>query len=373
MITEEYMTAPGTGARAGGRKTGENRMRRIITAALGTTVAVTGIAGIAPAAQAAGGRVIVVPPGHSIQRAVDHARPGDVIKLRAGHYDGGVLVRKRITIHGEGNKTILRPGHRDHCARVKHPGQGICVVGRAKHPVHGVTIRNLVVRDFADTGVYGIHTDHLSVQSVLARNNGEYGIAEFASTRGHFRWNWTVDNADDAGLYVGDTANARGTVVADNHSIGNAIGVLVRHARHVMVHDNEIVHNCVGVALVDDSQRTGQGNTTVWKNRVSKNNRVCPAHGEVPPLGGTGILFFGGDHNIVERNAVTGNRGRLPYSGGIVLFRGTPPRNRPARHNLIKSNLVLGNAPFDLVDKSGSRTNHFRANKCRTSDPRGLC
>ncbi|WP_242906284.1 right-handed parallel beta-helix repeat-containing protein [Actinomadura terrae] len=348
-------------------------MRRIITTVLGTTVAVTGITGVAPAARAAGGRVIVVPPGHSIQHAVDRARPGDVIKLRAGHYDGGVLVRKSITIHGEGNRTILRPGHLDHCARAKHPGMGICVVGRAKYPVRDVTIRNLVVRDFADTGVYGIHTDRLSVQAVLARNNGEYGIAEFASTRGHFRWNWTVDNSDDAGLYVGDTVNARGTVVAENHSIGNAIGVLVRHARHVQVHDNTIAYNCVGVALVDDSQPSGQGNTAVWKNHVSKNNRFCPAHEEIPALGGTGILFFGGDHNTVARNIVIGNRGQLPYSGGIVLFRGTPPRNRPAHHNLIKSNHVHGNAPYDLVDKSGSRTNRFRDNKCRTSNPRGLC
>ncbi|MFC4052197.1 nitrous oxide reductase family maturation protein NosD [Actinomadura syzygii] len=350
-------------------------MRRTIAAALGTTAALAGIAGITPSARAAAPRahVHVVPPGHSIQRAVDRARPGDVIKLKAGHYDGGVIVRKRLTIQGEGNRTILRPGGTDHCAKAKHPGMGICVVGRAGHPVKGVTIRNLVVRDFADTGVFGIYTDRLSVLSVLARNNGEYGIAEFNSTRGRFRWNWAVDNKDDAGLYVGDTANARGTEVSDNHSVGNTLGVLVRHARHVLVHDNSITYNCVGVALVDDGQRTGQGNNLVWKNHVTKNNRSCAAHGPVPALGGTGILFFGGDHNAVERNTVTDNRGRLPYSGGIVLFRGVPPQSRPARDNLIKKNRLHGNEPFDLVDKSGSRTNRFVRNSCRTSNPRGLC
>ncbi|MFI0485016.1 nitrous oxide reductase family maturation protein NosD [Actinomadura sp. 9N215] len=351
-------------------------MRRTIAASLGTAVVLGGLATMAPSGQAAthsGGRTHVVWPGHSIQAAVDRARPGDTIRLKAGHYAGGVLVRKRLTIRGEGNKTIVRPGHRDHCAKAKVPGMGFCVVGWAKRPVRGVTIKQLAVQDFTGTGVFGTYTDRLTVQAVLAKKNGEYGIAEYNSTRGRFVWNWTIDNRDDAGLYVGDTANARGTEIAWNHSSGNTLGLLVRHARHVEVHDNTLTGNCTGIALVDDSQKTGQGNTTIWKNRVSKNNMICKAHGQVPALHGTGILFFGGDHNEVAKNTVHENRGKLPYSGGIVLFRGTPPRNRPAHHNLIKANHVRGNKPYDLVNKSGSKTNRFRKNDCRTSNPAGLC
>lgn len=351
-------------------------MRRTFAVSLGTAVTLTGLAGVAPASHASAqqkGRVHVVPPGHSIQAAVDRARPGDTIRLKAGHYRGGVLIRKRLTVKGEGNRTIVRPGGRDHCAKAGHRGMGFCVVGRAKHPVKGVTIRNLTVRDFKHTGVYGRYTDRLTVLAVLAKKNGEYGIAEYNSTRGNFVWNWTIENRHDAGLYVGDIADSRGTEVAHNHTTGNTLGILVRHARHVKVFDNTATGNCVGVALVDDGQKGGQGNNKVWKNDVSKNNRSCSPHGPVPALGGTGILFFGGDHNTVEKNTVNGNRGRLPYSGGIVLFRGSPPRNRPAHHNLIKANKVRGNAPFDLVDKSGSKTNKFRHNSCRTSNPRHLC
>jgi hypothetical protein len=354
-------------------------MKRIFAASVGTAVAVTGLASLAPASQAADGahgRVHVVKPGHSIQRAVDHARPGDTILLKAGYYEGGVLVRKRLTIRGEGNKTILRPGRHDHCAKAKAPGMGICVVGSPRYKVSGVTIRNLTVWGFKDTGVYGIYTDRLSVLAVLAKKNGEYGIAEFRSTRGRFLWNWAIENDEDAGLYVGDTPDARGTVVADNHSFGNTLGVLVRHAHHVVVRDNEIAGNCVGVALVDDGQAGGQGHNAVWKNKVVKNNRTCEEHGPVPALGGTGILLLGGEHNTIAKNVVKYNRGRLPSSGGIVLLPGEPPRNghaRPARYNLIAGNIALRNAPFDLVDKSGSRTNRFRHNKCRTSNPHHLC
>lgn len=350
-------------------------MRRTLAASLGTAVALSGLASFAPAGHAAEGgkdkRIHIVWPGHSIQKAVDRARPGDVIRLKAGAYDGGVLVRKSLTIKGEGDRTVLHPGRKDHCAKAGAAGNGICVIGHRKHPVRDVSILDLTVRGFKESGVYGLYTDRLTVERVLAKRNGEYGITEFRSTRGRFVKNRAIDNSADAGLYVGDIKNARGTVVAYNHASGNALGLLVRHARHVYAFENELVGNCVGAALVNDDQKGGQGDTKLWKNKVWKNNRSCPQHEEVPPLGGTGILVFGGDHNTIEKNTVLWNRGTLPYSGGIVLF--PSPKGEPARFNLVKLNFVKDNAPFDLVDRSGSRTNRFRDNKCRTSNPRGLC
>lgn len=357
-------------------------MRWTTAGPAGVVAVLAGLAPFATAGQASaqdggayghGPRTHVVRPGHSIQAAVDRARPGDTIRLLRGTYDGGVLVRKRLTIRGAGDKTVLRPGGTDHCAAVKWAGTGICVIGRPGHPVRGVTVRDLIVRKFAKNGVFGQFTDRLTVERVLATGNGEYGISEFNSTRGRFVHDWALDNGDEAGFYVGDIADAHGTIVAGNRSSGNAIGLLVRHARNVRAWENDLVGNCVGVALVDDGQKGGQGNTKVWRNNVSRNSRECSPHEEVPPLGGTGVLFFGGDHNVVEKNVVMDNRGKLPYSGGIVLFRGTPPLNRPARHNLVQLNVVRGNAPFDLVDNSGSRTNRFRRNLCRTSSPAGLC
>ncbi|MWA04555.1 hypothetical protein F8568_030080 [Actinomadura sp. LD22] len=356
-------------------------MRWTIAGPAGVVAALTGLAPFALAGQASaqdgasghGHRTHVVRPGHSIQAAVDRARPGDTIRLLRGTYYGSVLVKKRLTIRGAGDKTVLRPGRTDHCAAAQAPGTGICVIGRPGHPVKGVTIKCLTVKKFKKNGIFGNFTDRLTVEHVLAADNGEYGISEFNSTRGRFAHDWAVRNGDEAGFYVGDIANAHGTVVTANHATGNAIGLLVRHARNVKAWDNELVGNCTGVALVDDSQKGGQGNTKIWKNNISKNNRQCAPHEEVPALGGTGVLFFGGDHNVVQKNVVKDNRGKLPYSGGIVLFPGTPPLNRPARDNLVQFNVVRGNAPFDLVDNSGSKTNRFRHNHCRTSNPAGLC
>ncbi len=347
-------------------------MRRTLAVSLGTAAA---LAAFMPAGQAsADGRVHVVKPGRSIQKAVDRARPGDVILLKAGRYDGGVLVRKPLTIRGAGNKTVLRPGRKaDHCAKAGQRGSGICVVGRAGHPVRNVTIKKISVQGFRETGVIGVHTDRLTVEHVLAKRNGEYGIAEFHSTRGRFIHNRVEHSGEHAGLYVGDIANAHGTEVAENHASGNAMGLLVRHARNVKAWNNTFVGNCTGIVLVDDGQKGGQGHTALWQNNVVKNNRNCKANGPLPAFHGTGILLFGGDHNSIKKNWVQRNRGKLPYSGGIVLFRGVPPQNRPAAFNVIAGNDVRGNAPYDLVNRSGSRTNKFHANRCRTSSPRGLC
>ena len=258
-------------------------MRRTLAVSLGTAAA---LAAFMPAGQAsADGRVHVVKPGRSIQKAVDRARPGDVILLKAGRYDGGVLVRKPLTIRGAGNKTVLRPARKaDHCAKAGQRGSGICVVGRAGHPVRNVTIKKISVQGFRETGVIGVHTDRLTVEHVLAKRNGEYGIAEFHSTRGRFIHNRVEHSGEHAGLYVGDIANAHGTEVAENHASGNAMGLLVRHARNVKAWNNTFVGNCTGIVLVDDGQKGGQGHTALWQNNVVKNNRNCKANGPLPAL-----------------------------------------------------------------------------------------
>lgn len=345
-------------------------MKRLLARPLVTLGAVTAVvlAG-APAAQASS-TTIVVKPGQSIQAAVDAAHPGDTIKLKKGTYRGGVFVHThRLTIRGDGPKTVLVPGGTDHCTGPA-AGSGICVVGSPGFPVNGVSITSLTVRGFAAYGVIGYITNRLAVTDVTAANNGDYGITEFVSTRGWFTENWVLNNAADAGLYVGDIADAKGTVVADNHASGNALGVLVRHAHNVEVTGNWLVGNCTGVALVDDGQSGGQGRTWVSNNVLSRNNKVCPAHEDVPPLGGTGIVLVGGQQNTIADNTIDHNRGTQPFSGGLVLEKGVS--GTPASGNVIKDNDLDANSPKDIIDHSGG-SNSFRHNDCDTSTPSSIC
>jgi nitrous oxidase accessory protein NosD len=235
------------------------------------------------------GTVRVVAPGQSIQAAVDAAHSGDTIVLKSGDYAGGILIStNNITLRGAGRSTILRDTGTNNCLPVAGP-TGICVADPTGSTVRGVTVKNLQVKQFEAFGVFGFQTDRLTVSGVTAADNKEYGITEFESTRGVFVHNLVRGSTGEAGLYVGDTTNAHGTTVADNVSIGNAMGVLVRHAHNVIVKNNTFIDNCAGVALVDDGQAGGQGQTRVTGNIIVANNRTCPGGDEAPPLGGSGV------------------------------------------------------------------------------------
>jgi nitrous oxidase accessory protein NosD len=338
------------------------------------SVAITGVVVLAAAPANAGGKggsVHVVRPGHSIQRAVDHARPGDTIVLKAGTYAGGILISTNgITIRGAGRKTVLVPKGENHCASMDDGSEesGICVLDPAmKHTIKHVTIKNLTVKGFDGFGIVGFGTDKLTVKGVYALDNEEYGITEFGSTRGAFIGNYVAGSSGEAGLYVGDIADAEGTIVKYNTSIDNALGILVRHARNVYVSDNTFSGNCAGVALVNDGQEGGQGNTYVTDNTIHANNNFCAAvPNEAPALQGTGVLIFGGDHNVIRDNLIIRNRGNEEVSGGVVLTDGS-------MHNKITDNVIRANRPADIVNNSGNDTNVFKRNNCKSSDPNGLC
>ena len=305
-----------------------------------------------------------------IQATRSYSRPGD--------YAGGILISKdNITVRGAGRSTVLRDTGSNNCLAVAGP-TGICVTNPAGAIVRGVTIKDLKVRNFGAFGVFGFGTDRLTVTGVAAIKNGEYGITEFASTKGVFTHNFVADTVGDAGLYVGDVANAHGTIVADNVAVGNALGVLVRHAHNVNVTGNKLIHNCVGVALVDDGQAGGQGNTRVVGNVINANNKTCPGDEAdmIPPLGGSGVIILGGQHNTIRDNTIIGNQGdpaTSPFAGGVVLAPAAPPAATPAEHNIVMFNVIKRSSPFDVIDDSGSTKNVIKHNTCGTSQPDGLC
>jgi hypothetical protein len=334
------------------------------------TVGVLVLAASPASASEARCTVHVVAPGHSIQAAVNGARSGDTIVLRKGNYAGGILISKNnITIRGAGRETVLRDTGTNHCTDVAGPS-GICVVSPSGTTVKSVTIKDLTVRGFAGFGVVGFGTDRLTVAHIAAINNGDYGITEFGSTRGAFIGNYVTGSSGEAGLYVGDIANAHGTIVKDNISVANALGILVRHAHNVDVTGNIFTHNCAGVALVDDGQAGGQGDTRVTHNIISNNNMTCPADEDHPELGGSGVIILGGVRDIIKGNLITGNRGTTPFAGGVVLEPGIA--GNPAKHNKVINNVIKNNRPADIVNNSGSTTNIIKNNVCGTSKSKEL-
>ena len=360
-------------------------MRKLTMAACAVGLVIALGTGMASAAQASS--VIVVGPGHSIQAAINAARPGDTVLVRPGVYHQSVQIRTNgITLRGSGafhgGTVLVPPKHipRTMCNEGFGP-TGVCILARSVNPKTGavfVPVRNdrvtgLLVTGFPGNGVFGYGTVGLSVTGVAAVNDGGYGISRFVSSRTLFADDTAIGN-DEAGFYVGDSPHAD-TVVRDDRAFGNQFGIFIRHARHVLVSRNVVSGNCQGILVLDDGQRGGAGNTTIRHNRVFDNNKFCKKHEETPvDTKGGGILLLGATHTLVTHNSVTGNVGKKFNSGGIVvlsaksLTHGSNPE-----FDTISFNFAFRNHPADLIwDHSGFGV-RFRHNDCGTSIPGGLC
>lgn len=322
---------------------------------------------------------LVVHPGESIQRVVDRARPGDTIVIRPGVYRQSVLIRKSgLRLVGSGKKTVLRPSGRRMKNACGRAGNGICVVGRPGHRLHGVSIRSLTVAHFKRNGIWASRTDRLSVHQVTARRNRVWGIALEKSTRSVIRDNLVIGNGD-SGIFIANTVkqeggatDTRGTSITQNRLSHNRIGITIRRVRNLLIAHNTITRNCGGVFIVGDESRPRAGALTVRDNRIVRNNKHCLATKRLPFLQGSGIVLTGTEKALVRHNLIRENVGRSPLSGGVVLFHSFV--NALNQGNVIVDNIVLRNRPFDLAnrDRKG-KGNRFIRNVCRTSVPARLC
>ena len=358
-------------------------MRKSVIAACAAGLGIALISGTA--ASASTSNTIVVGPGQSIQAAVDRAHPGDTVLVKRGVYHQSVQIRKNgITLRGSGGfygGTVIVPPKsipKTLCNQAFGP-TGICILakkvdvktGAVITPVRNDTVTALLVKGFPGNGVFGYGTVGMRVLRVAAINNGAYGISRFESRDTLFAHD-IATGSNEAGFYVGDSPHAD-TVVRDNKAYGNALGIFIRHARHILVKDNRVSGNCQGILVLDDGQPGGAGNTGVVHNSVFKNNKFCPKNEEAPPLQGGGILLLGATHTLVAHNGVFGNSGKQFNSGGIVvvsahMFKGSNPD-----FDTIARNIAFRNHPADLIWDGTGVGVRFKANHCGTSVPPGLC
>ncbi|MFJ5231202.1 nitrous oxide reductase family maturation protein NosD [Kitasatospora sp. NPDC088391] len=358
---------------------------RLAAALLSCACALPAVLAVAPAAAApTGPGVFRVPPGGSVQAALDAARPGDVVELAEGSYPGSpTLATDGVTLRGAGPGTVLvpDPGDRGACART---GNGLCVAGTADDrgaPVRvlsGVVVEGLTVAGFARDGLSAAVTDGLTVRGVTARDNGLQGISVEMSTRTVLTDNAAHDNGQ-AGIFVanwydrkGGALDTRGTEVSANRLTGNRIGLQLRRVRGLAARANLVSGNCGGVFVVGDDGVPRAGALTVAENVVRANNRYCAPIPRLDAVQGTGILLTGTEDVTVSGNRVSDHTGASPMSGGIVLYPSVV--GAPNARATVTGNVLADNLPADLADRDPAGTGHlFTANSCRTSEPAGRC
>jgi parallel beta-helix repeat protein len=135
---------------------------------------------------------IVVPDAFSsIQEAINHAIPGDVIYVKAGIYlENIVIENNNLKILGENKYTTIIEG----------PGTGSVVYLKANNTLfNGFTIKNSGY-NFTDSGIY---IDH-SINSQISDNNvieNNLGLYLYASSNIVLRNNSMITNLYNFGVY----------------------------------------------------------------------------------------------------------------------------------------------------------------------------
>jgi hypothetical protein len=318
----------------------------------------------------------------TISAAVAKAKPGDTLRLGKGTFHDSVFITITLKIRGAGwDKTVIMPpATSDSPCNMGGTMEGLCAAGAfdaqgnpdITKPVVNVSIEDLRVTGFSDTGVLGFNTKGMHVDHVKADHNAGYGIARFVSTDSLFEENQTWQNVE-AGLYMGDSPHAN-SVIRENKSWNNGIGVFMRDSTELTAIDNQVWANCIGIlALWTGGEAPGDipaGNYVIRDNKAWANNMACPGT-DHPPLSGAGIALAGVHDTLVAHNDVNNNMPTGPSiaSGGITLISTAFIGGADPTNNTVRNNELHGNAPADIVwDGTGSGNKIFR-NECATTSP----
>ncbi len=357
-------------------------MRLTAKSAIVAATALTMVGIGAVPAQASSHRTIWVHAGTgTISAAAATAHPGDTLRLGRGTFYDSVFVPITLTIRGSGwDRTVIKPPSTTNNP-CDSPGDmmGICVLGTVddqfnpdtSKPVRNVTVEDLRVTGFSDSGVFGFNTRGLHVRGVRADHNGGYGVARFVSTKSLFEHNWTSYSAE-AGLYMGDSPDAD-SVLRYNWADHNGFGLFLRDSTEITANGNTVWGNCVGIMALNSGEGAPgdlpAGHYKILNNRALANNKACPAD-EGPPISGIGIALAGVNNTLVSGNVVRDNAPSGPslISGGIVLVSTAPPGTDPS-FNTVRNNYLRNNQPADIVSDGTGTGNRIKNNSCHTTIP----
>jgi hypothetical protein len=347
------------------------------------------LSGLATPAAASSPAVRVVHPGQSIQSALDAVGAGGTVIVRRGVYRENVEITKDgVTLVGDGADleapAVSTPRE---CSDGGDNPFGLCITGvvgatpAESRPVRNVTVRGMTVGQFPSTGILAFGARNVRLENVRATGGSEYGVL-LSNTSGSTIRDSHIVGGQEAGIYIGDSPQARTTISGTDVSGAGLFGIFIRSSSHGRITGNRVGGRCIGISFVPD--RPEAGTVDDWlaaHNRVSHNDGVCPPlPGDEANItfAGTGILLAGSSHVSVLANTVTNNRapgGSTTFArGGIVLTSGTAFGGTPVpTGNLVAGNTVRDNQPVDLNVVDRGRGNRIGVNDCRTSSPAGLC
>jgi len=358
-------------------------------------------------------KTIVVPNDEpTIQDAVDAANPGDIILVKesGGPYEENVVIDKeKIKLIGIGKEKPVLDG-------AIIGGDGITLTSTS-----GVLVKNFIVQNFDDLGIFLDSSDNNLIKGNTVNENGTealvgVGIALNASNKNMIKGNTTNENGTEAfggfGIRLETSTNNRikSNIANENGTEAeNGLGIRLVSSTNNQIKGNtanengtEAENGGLGIALNASNDNMIKSNTANENGteantaglgialNASNNNMIkgnTTNENGTEALAGFGIRLETSTNNQIKSNATNENGTEAFLGLGIQLV-------SSSTNNLLKSNIAnennddgifldqlstgndvffnraFGNENLDINDLD---TNNFNGNKCDTSFPLGIC
>ncbi|MGH9510555.1 MAG: right-handed parallel beta-helix repeat-containing protein [Terriglobales bacterium] len=250
----------------------------------------------------------------TIQAAVNHAAPNDVINVKAGTYAEEVTIGIPLSIIGAGaNATIIDATNLAH---------GVFVDGFDNPGLHNVIIAGLTVQNALFEGIIIVSASDVTIRNNHIVDNDKSSGLQFTGAQ-----TGCPDQPGD-GVYENDETGDCGGAL---HLIGTANSI---------VSGNLITGNADGVLISDETAESH--NNLITRNIVRKNPLECgivlASH---PPTGHTTPPFaahFGVDNNTVAEN-ISDDNGVQVGGAGAGLFSDGAGQGRVSGNVIVNNEL----------------------------------
>ena len=283
--------------------------------------------------------VLVVPKEFpTIQKAVNQAEPGKVVKIRPGTYFESVQIagpqKRNITIKGVDRfRTIIH-------------GQDKKANGFFVDNANNVRITNLTVRNFTGNGIFFNDVDGYQADRIDAIKDRTYGIYAFNSYNGVFKnsFGW---GSGDSSFYVGQCLGC-GALLENLISKYSFLGYSGTNATGVVIRNSVWTKNGAGIVpntLPSEEFAPNRG-TTIVNNEIYNNNyKTIPAKGfsELVSIPfGTGVWLAGTHNNVVRNNLIYDHE-----SFGVLVSESIHPDSLPMNNLVVNNDIRRSNIDGD--------------------------
>jgi hypothetical protein len=281
----------------------------------------------------------------SIQAAVNKAKAGDTVKVRNGVY------REAVRIRGAKKSYLKLVGNPKDPKKVLLRARGSMQNGVFVSGADEVTVDGFMARDYKANGFFFVNVHGYTMNHLVARQTGVYGLYAFNSIGGSIL-NSEAYYVNDGAFYIGQTppqAKPVRSIVRNVDGWGSPLGFSATNMRYVTITKSRFYNNAIGLApnALDSEKFPPAEDNVIIDNDIFWNNfnfhqgnppfeRRSEGVAALAPIG-TGIILLGGKGNRVENNRIYGN-----FLAGVsaiesILVTKTPEA-RTLERNVIQNN-----------------------------------